>query len=134
MTAKSTSDYIYDRFGAVKLELIHSSSVFYEYLTGRPVGFIANNDAVYNYNGVQVGWYEGGILRDVNGAVAGFNDNPTDSPRPFLPFKQYRPYAPYKQYAPHKPYPQYPRFKPFKQYAWSNILPEVLFSPEEWSS
>lgn len=117
-------DIVYDRFGAAKLRILKNGRIIT--WDGRHIGFLHNN-LVYNYSGIHVGWWEGGILRDLHGITVGFGVNPTDVPRPYLPYKQYIPYRGYIQYAPYIPYKQYPSYKPYKLYGWSNYEPETLF-------
>lgn len=117
-------DIIYDRFGAARLRVLKDGRIIT--WAGTHVGFVAGI-AVYNYAGAHVGWLEGGILRDLNGATAGFGISPTDTPHPYLPYRQYLPYRGYIQYAPYMPYRGYLSYKPLKQYGWSSLDPESIF-------
>jgi hypothetical protein len=115
---------IHDRFGAARLRILENGNV--TNFVGQHVGFI-KNDCVYNYTGLQVGWYEGGILRDLNGNTVGFNDTPTDNPRPLLPLRQLSPHASLNQLAPLKPLTELRHLKPLKSFGWSHLEPEQLF-------
>ena len=108
----------YDRYGAPRLRLL--DDVRLVDFSGRHVGLV-HDDALYSYQGVQVAWLEGDIMRDLHGNTIAFGENPTDGPFPYLPYKQYRPYAGYVQYAPYIPYLQYKRYKPYKAYGWSPL-------------
>jgi hypothetical protein len=66
-------------------------------------------------------------MRDHKGAVVGFGENPTDTPTPYLPYKQYKPYPAHVQYEQHRPYKQHAPYKPYKKYAWSELEPHQLF-------
>lgn len=118
-------DVIYNRYGEPSLRLMDNARLVG--FDGRSYGFI-DGDNLYNYGGVHVGWYEKGIMRDHDGAVVGFGENPTDSPRPFLPYRQYKPYPAYVEYEPYRPYEQYAPYRPYKQYGWSEFNPLSLFS------
>lgn len=117
-------DIIYDRFGAVRLRLLKNGRIVT--WDGTHIGLLSNN-LVYNYSGNHVGWYEGGILRDLNGNTVGFGVNPTDTPRPFLPFKQFLPFRGFIGFEPFVPYLGHPNWKPFKSFGWSNFDPVSLF-------
>ncbi len=125
MLASNEQDIIFDRFGAARLRVLKNDLIIT--WEGVHVGFLWGI-AVYNYNGEHVAWFEGGILRDLNGATAGFGINPTDTPKPYLPYKQYLPYRGYIQYAPYKPYRGYLSYRPVKQYGWSELDPLSIFT------
>jgi hypothetical protein len=117
-------DVIYNRYGEPVLRLLAD---------GRFVGFDGSNFGfldgknLYDYKGQHRGWFEGGVMRDHSSAVVGFGENATDTPRPFLPFKQFKPFPGFVQFAPFRPYKQFAPFQPFKQYAWSYLDPRGLF-------
>lgn len=117
-------DIIYDRFGAARLRVLLDGRIIT--WMGQHVGFVEGT-AVYNYSGEHIAWLEGGILRDLNGSTVGFGTKPTDTPRPYLPYKQYLPYRGYVQYAPYKPFRGFRSYKPFKQYGWSVLDPVSVF-------
>lgn len=117
-------DIIYDRFGAAQLRLLKNGRIVT--WPGEHIGILKSNQ-LYNYSGHHVGWYEGGILRDLNGNTVGFGVNPTDAPRPFLPFKQWLPPRGYVGFAPTIPWLGWPNWRPFKSYGWSSYDPISLF-------
>jgi len=121
-------DVFFDRFGAPKLRMLDNQRLVS--VGGKSVGFISGPH-LYNYRGQHVGWLEGGIMRDLNGHTVAFGENPADSPRPFLPFKQFKPYPSVVEFEPFRPFRQAPRFKPFKSYGWSPISPITLFLGED---
>ena len=125
MLTNDEQDIIFDRYGAAALRFLKNDRIVT--WQGEHIGFLFNNLLLYNYSGTHVGWYEGGIIRDLNGATTGFGVNPTDTPRPYLPYRQYLPYRGYIQYAPYLPYRGHPRHKPYKQYGWSQLSPVELF-------
>lgn len=114
----------YDRYGAPKLRLLRNDRLVS--FSGKSIGFV-NGPYLYNYRGQHVGWLEGDIMRDVNGNTVAFGKNPTDTPRPFLPFKQFRPFPAFVEFEPFRPYKQAPRFKPYKRFGWSPVNPITLF-------
>lgn len=128
MLTNDEQDIIFDRYGAASLRILKNDRIIT--WQGQHIGFLHAN-LLYNYQGVHVGWYEGGIIRDSNGATAGFGVNPTDTPRPYLPYRQYLPYRGYIQYAPYLPYRGYPMYRPYKQYGWSELDPIELFLGEK---
>ena len=117
-------DVIYNRYGEPVLRLLNNGRLVG--FDGKSFGFLDGIN-LYNYKGIHVGWLEGGLIRDHKGAVSGFGENPTDTPRPYLPYKQYKPYPAYVEYEPYRPYKQYAPDKPYKQYAWSEYDPRLLF-------
>lgn len=117
-------DIIYDRFGAVRLRILDNNQVIT--WAGQHIGYLAGN-ALHNNTGQHIGWYEGGVIRDLAGFVVGFGVSPTDSPLPYLPYKQYLPYRGYVQYAPYRPYSSYLHYKPYKMFGWSSLDPVTLF-------
>jgi hypothetical protein len=124
MLNDNEQDIIFDRFGAATLRFLVDDRIID--WNGRHIGFLYGVLA-YNYKGEHVGWYENGVLRDLKGATAGFGVDPTDTPIPYLPYRQYLPYRGYIQYAPYLPYRGYPKYRPYKQYGWSELNPVELF-------
>jgi hypothetical protein len=117
-------DTIYDRYGKPVLRLFASGR--FVSFGGKSIGFLEDND-LYNYSGEHIGWYEGGIMRDHQGKCVGFGENPTDSLRPFLPFKQFKPFPAYPEYEPSRPHRQFAPPKPRRSFSWSDYEPIQLF-------
>jgi hypothetical protein len=117
-------DVVFDRYGAAQLRVREDGKIFTFY--GKCIGFV-RNEAVYNYTGLQVGWFSGGILRDLQGNTAGFGENPTDSPRPLLPIRQIKPIPNIPEIPPIPPIPEIRRIQPIKSFSWSILDPQGLF-------
>lgn len=127
--AGAEKDIIYDRFGAARLRVLSNNRIVS--WGGAHVGFL-RGALIYDYNGRHIGWYEKGIMRDLNGATVGFGLEPTDAPRPYLPYRQYLPYRGYINYAPsYIPQLNPPSYRPYKQYVWSNTDLLSLFGIQE---
>ena len=114
----------YDRCGSPTLRLLDNERLVD--FDGHSIGFV-DNVLFYSYDSNHVGWLEGGIIRDLNGHTVAFGENPTDSLRPYLPYKQYKPYPGYVEYEPYRSDKQYPNLKPFKSFGWSPLFPIELF-------
>jgi 4-fold beta flower protein len=117
-------DVIYNRYGEPTLRLLGNGR-FVDF-DGESIGFLDGQN-LYNYDGNHVGWFEKGIMRDHEGACVGFGEYPTDTPVPFLPFKQFIPFASFVESAPFRPFKEFVPFRSFKQFAWSEIEPRDLF-------
>ncbi len=115
---------IFDRFGGAKLRIFDDCEIVN--FAGQHLGFLKDN-CVFNYMGLQVGWYEGGILRDLNGNTSGFSENPTDIPHPLLPLRQLKPLPHLTELKPLKPLTEIRHLKPLKSFSWSQLEPEQLF-------
>ncbi len=81
--------------------------------------FFIDSDVIYTYSWQQIWWIEWGIIRDLEGHVLAFWENPTDTPRPFLPFKQFKPFPAFLQFEPFRPFLPFKQFKPIKSFYWS---------------
>ena len=121
-------DVIYNRYGKPVLRYLKAGRIVG--FNGKSIGFVSGIN-LYNYKGKHVGWYEKGIMRDYNGNCVGFGENPSDTPKPFLPFKQFKPFPAFVELEPFKPFKQSSPFKPFKQYGWSDTEPNELFLKDE---
>src|SRR3990167_5713685 len=117
-------DNIFDRFGAASLRIRDDGKVFS--FSGLPLGFI-RQDAAFNYAGLQVGWLNNGILRDLQGNTVGFGENPTDFPRPLLPIRQIKSIPGIPHIPPIPPIPEIKHIRPIKTFFWSLLDPESLF-------
>jgi len=119
-------DVIYNRYGEPVLRLLDNGR--FVSFDGKSVGFIDGKN-LYNYNGKHVGWFENGVMRDLNSATVGFGENPTDIPRPLLPFKQFKPFASFVEFEQYpRPLKQIAFLQPFKKFNWSEVEPLDLFS------
>lgn len=88
---------------------------------GRPVAFLMPNSSLYGFNGKHLGWFENGIVWDLQGYQVGYNQSA-------LPvYAKYEPYKGYKRYKPYKSYLQYEKYKPYYKRNRSTIsLPQFL--------
>lgn len=120
-------DVIYNRYGEPILRLLENGR-FVDF-DGKSYGFLDTFN-LYNYYGQHVGWLENGIMRDHDNACVGFGENPTDSPRPILPFKQFKPFSAFIEFEPSRPFKGFVPFKPFKKFYWAEIEPKNLFSQQ----
>ena len=87
--------------------------------SGQPVAYIFE-DAVYNFNGKQLGWLERGWVRDLNGCCVFFSENANGS-GPIKLIKQITPIKPIKQILPIKSIRNIKKIKPINQSSWSTL-------------
>lgn len=74
---------------------------------GKPSAYLDSENRVYGFNGKHLGWYEQGIIWNLNGERNGFNKSSLSvyaKNEPYKSYKNYKPYKSYKQYAKYKPY------------------------------
>ena len=87
---------------------------------GTPVAYLApsNNDYyhVYGFNGLHLGWYERGVVRDHDGYVVGFQQGTMSKSTRYEPYKRYKKSKPYK-YS-----PKYPPSKAYNKSSFKNFL------------
>ena len=107
--------WFFDRYGTATL--FFTGGRFVDKY-GRNLGYIYQNDKIYNYRGKHCGWIEGGIIRDLNGLTIAFCIGANDYPSPILPIPQIPPIP---------PIPQIPYIKPIKGFGWSPLSPLELF-------
>lgn len=81
--------------------------------------FFLDEDAIYTYAWKHVWWLEGWIIRDLSWSVLAFGENVTDSPKPFLPFRQFKPFPSFVEFEPFRPFKEFKKFKPLKNFYWS---------------
>ena len=124
MLNNSERDIIFDRFGEPLIRILKNNWIVT--FDGDYLGILKNN-TIYNLDGSHVGWYEGGILRDLDGETVGFGAKPTDTPRPFLPYRGFIPFRGFVGVAPWPAFPAWPNLKPIKSYGWSDFSPITLF-------
>jgi hypothetical protein len=120
-------DIIYNRFGDPELRLLGDGRLVS--FNGQNYGFI-NGTNVYAYDGIHVGFFERGILRDHYGHTVGFGENPTDTFKPLLPLKRLKPLPGLIQLPPLRPLTQLPPLPSLKSFYWSSFLPHELFLKE----
>ncbi|WP_281227294.1 4-fold beta flower protein [Flavobacterium aquiphilum] len=81
---------------------------------GTPTGYLDSDNRIYGFNGKHLGWYEDGILWDLNGNRTGFN-------KQSLPvFAKFGPFKSFKQFKPFKSFKEFAKYKPLKSNACSD--------------
>jgi mRNA-degrading endonuclease RelE of RelBE toxin-antitoxin system len=74
--------------------------------SGMPMAYIDEQENIYGFNGVHLGWFEDDIIWEHSGSRVGFTKDTCPVFRQFEPFKgfkQFKPFKVYTQYAPYKP-------------------------------
>lgn len=73
---------------------------------GLPVAYLEPDKSLYGFNGMHIGWYEDGIVRNISGEIAGFNLKSATV------FTKYEPYKSFKRYIPFKRFKRTQHYKP----------------------
>lgn len=110
----------YDRFGT---PVAYNDNGIYSY-AGKPLAYIDGN-AVYSYNGVQLGWYEQGWIRDIDGDCVLFTPGAVGGP--VKPIPKLSPLKSLKQLKPLKSLKQMKRIKPIFRLVWSSLNADEFF-------
>lgn len=92
---------------------------------GEPVAYIYK-DLVYNYNGIHLGRFEKGWIRDKIGNCAFFTDDAIGN-GPIKPMKQIQPIKAIKRIKPIKGVRHIPSMKTLDSLSWSNVSGERFF-------
>lgn len=87
--------------------------------SGEAVAYLSN-DAVYDYNGYQLGWFKDGWVRDLEGACVYFTDFATGS-GPIKPVRKVRPVRHVKRVKPVKSVKHVKKVKPVNKLNWSTL-------------
>lgn len=89
---------------------------------GEPVAYLDTNNCIYGFNGKHLGWFENGIIWNLEGERNGYN-------KKTLPvYAKYEPYKSYKKYKPYRSYKEYAKRMPYKKISKSNTsLSQFLF-------
>lgn len=78
--------------------------------SGKPVAYLERDEQggyhVYGFNGLHLGWFVDGIVRDHEGAAS-------CAVKERLQYTEYEPYKSYKQYKPYKSYTHYAPYRPY---------------------
>ena len=93
--------------------------------SGTPVAYIYE-DAIYSFSGVQLGWFEDGWVRDLQGQCVFFTEKASGN-GPFKPFKKFLPFKGFKKFLPFKGFRQFKKFKPFNHNTWSQLSGSLFF-------
>lgn len=113
---------LYNVDGIPQAYIAHNDDNTIYLWNGTPVAYLSDNSTIYGFNGKHLGWYEDGIVRNLNGEKNGFN-------KQSLPvYAKYEPYKSYKKYKPYKSYKQYSKYKPYYKMSKSNISLESFFN------
>ena len=92
---------------------------------GIPAAYVYG-DAVYSFNGKQLGWTADGWIRDLNGLCVFFSEQATGF-GPITPVKHVCPVKCVKQVVPVKAVRQVRRIKPVSNLNWSRLSGPVFF-------
>mgnify|MGYP001421712482 CR=1 FL=1 len=90
---------------------------------GTPVAYLESDGVafdIYGFNGLHLGWFEDGIVRDHQGKVVGFIQGAVALPTKFEPFKAF------KKFKPIQSVQRIPPVKPVYRDSWSST-PLSLF-------
>ena len=93
--------------------------------SGKPVAYI-QKEYVYGFSGSQLGTFENGWIRDLDGYCVFFTDNTTGS-GPIKPVKGIKPIKGVKRICPVKGVPQIPRIKAIPSLSWSSLSGQLFF-------
>lgn len=121
----------------------YEETTFYD-STGKPIAYLSDDnthiylfngkavaylydEAVYSYNGKQLGWFEEGWVRDLNGHCVFFTEI-TNGVGPIKPIKKIKPIKNIKNIKPIKNIRQIKRIKAIKSLSWSNLSRENFFN------
>ncbi|MDM1384583.1 hypothetical protein HX024_18140 [Myroides marinus] len=108
--------------GTPQAYIVHNDDKTIYLWNGTPVAYLSDNSTIYGFNGKHLGWYEDGIVRNLNGKKNGFN-------KKSLPvYAKYEPYKSYKKYKPYKSYKQYSKYKPYYKISKSDISLEIFLN------
>ena len=94
--------------------------------TGEPVAYF-DKDAVYGYNGKQLGWFNNGWIRDLNGCCVFFTENSTGS-GPVKPVKHVCPEKSIKHVKPVKCMKAVQNIRPVSCLDWSPLTGTAFFT------
>lgn len=125
MLQQNEKDIIFDRFGTPAFRILTDNRIVG--FDGSHIGVLGSNGAVYNYTPKQVGWYEKGVFRDMDGTVAGFGVSPTDFPAPIFPIRHLLPIRRIIRIPPVIPVLPIASIKPIKKFGWTLRSIEWMF-------
>lgn len=113
----SQNIWFYNRYGEAKILYLKEGRFVDR--QGNVLGYIHESQFLYNFNGQHCGWYENGMIRDLNGYVVAFMDGASDSPTPILPIRQIPPIPAIPKIPPIPAIRQIHKIKPIKKFGWS---------------
>ena len=101
---------LFDSLGIPVAYISHDDDDTIYLWNGTPVAYLAENHTIYGFNGEHLGWFEYGIIRNLQGEKAGFTRDT------LTVYARYEPYKSYKKYKPYKSYKKYAKYKPYYKY------------------
>ena len=96
---------LYDIFGNPVAYIAYGNEPIIYMWQGKPVAYLSD-DCIYGFNGKHIGWYENGVVWNIDGLVNGFNYSAADvfvKLEPFKSFKEFLPFKSFKEFAHLKP-------------------------------
>ena len=114
--------FLYDRLGEA---IVHIKDNTIYTISGIPVAFL-QHEYVYAYSGVQLGTYENGWLRDLQGSCVFFSDH-VAGVGPVPPVPRVPPVPSVPKIPPVPPVPQIPHVKAVPGLSWSAIEGSQFF-------
>jgi len=98
---------LYDFSGEAVAYIVDDGEKSIYLWNGEVKAYIDDNSNIYKWNGQHIGFYEDGILYDLEGYRRGFIKEKCPVYTKYLrykSYKRYKPYKGYKEYAQYKPY------------------------------
>lgn len=114
--------YLYDRHGEA---IVHIKGNTIYTISGVPVAFL-QREYVYAYNGAQLGTYENGWLRDLQGSCVFFSEH-VSGIGPVPPVPRVPPIPSVPRVPPVPPIPQIPHVKVIPRSSWSTTEGSQFF-------
>lgn len=120
---KIMTNVLYDRTGVPCAYVAEDGTIFS--FVGKPLAFL-QNEYVYSFSGAELGTFEDGWLRDVNGNCVMFAKGATGF-APIKPICQICPVPAIPSIPPIRPIPVIPYIKAIKSCAWSRVSANDFF-------
>ncbi|WP_292943833.1 4-fold beta flower protein [Olleya sp. UBA1516] len=124
MTAQETT--LFDSQGNARAYIDYDDDETIYLWNGKAVAFLENDGSdmcIFGFNGIFLGWYEDGIVRDKNGNAVGARDGATNMVTNIEPIKSIQEISPIRPITPITP------IKPIFSNSWSSEpFTEFLYS------
>ena len=88
---------LYDLEGNPIAYIAYDNNTIYLW-NGTPVAYLEPDSTIYGYNGKHLGWFEQGVMRNLNGEWNGFNKAAANVFVKFEPFKAFKQFLPFKSF------------------------------------
>jgi hypothetical protein len=111
---KSGEVTLFGRNGDPQAYVAHGDGNTIYSFEGEPLAYVDENNNIYGFNGVHLGWFEDDVVWDHQGRRVGF------TARTCPVFTQFEPFKGFKQFKPFKAFKQFAPFKPFKSQSFSD--------------